>query len=227
MVVGAYLIPHKASGFRHNKKHLVETLDTYLTELASSSATPGGGSAAMLVAATAAAQLAMVCRISANNPKFTAKKEAAERIVADADRLRKLFLDGRHRDEAAFEAVVAAQQLPKENDQQKAARALELEGALGFAAAVPLELAQAVLEVLRLTYLALDIENANLVSDLGCAAEFAHAGFNACAYSVRINHKYMKNAGAVAAQARELAKLNLKAKELSAAIGARVNRALP
>jgi formiminotetrahydrofolate cyclodeaminase len=227
MVVGADLIPHKASGFRHNKKHLVETLDTYLTELASSSATPGGGSAAMLVAATGAAQLAMVCRISAANPKFTAKKEAAERIVAEADRLRNLFLAARQRDEAAFEGVVAAQKLPKETGEQKTARALELEGALGYAAAVPLELAGSVLAVLRLTRSALDIENANLVSDLGCAAEFARAGFNACAYSVRINHKYMKNATAVAVQARQLDVLNREADELSEAIRERVNGALP
>lgn len=181
----------------------------------------------MLVAATGAAQVAMVCRISAANPKFTAKKEAAERIVAEADRLRQLFLDGRQRDEAAFEGVMTAQKLPKETSEQKATRALELEGALGKAAAVPLQLAGSVLEVLRLTHSALEIGNDNLVSDLGCAAEFAHAAFKACAYSVRINHKYMKNAGAVGAQARELDKLDREADDLTQTIRSNINRALP
>lgn len=177
----------------------------------------------MLVAGAASALLAMVCRISAANPKFTAKKQAAEAIIERADRLREFFLAARATDEAAYEAVVAAQKLPKDDP----ARASVLESALERAAAVPLELAARVLEALRLAGEALDIENTNLVTDVGCAAEFAHAAFTACAYNVRINHKYMKNATTVAAQAAALSKLTQQAHAELEPVRARVHRALP
>jgi len=182
----------------------METLDTYLTELASSSATPGGGSAAMFVAAAGAALVAMVCRISAGNPKFTSQKEAAERIAARADALRTAFLQARERDETAFDAVIVAQELPKTTDAEKASRAAALERALHRAAAVPLALASSVVDALHLAAQALEIENKNLISDVGCAAEFFSASLRACAYNVRINHRYMKERNAITAQSQEL-----------------------
>ena len=191
----------------------METLDTYLTQLASSSATPGGGSAAMFVAATGCALLAMVCRISAANPKFTDRREAAERLVAEADALRTELIGARERDERAFDAVVDAQRLPKENDAQKTARGIALEHALQHAAEVPLQLAARVLHALQLLEEALSIENKNLLSDLGCAAEFCHAAIRSCAYNVRINHKYMKSAGSIAPQTQALARLETEADE--------------
>jgi len=201
----------------------METLEDYLSELGSASATPGGGSAAMLVAAAGAALVAMVCRISAANPKFAHQREAAGRISEQADRLREEFLKGRHRDEAAFARVVAVQHLPKESDAQKTARSVALEQALQNAAAVPLELAGRMLAVMRLSVDALVIENKNLVSDLGCSAEFSSAAIRGCAYNVRINHKYMKSAGNIAPQVQELRRIENEAEELLDRIRTAVN----
>lgn len=180
----------------------------------------------MLVAATAAALVGMVCRITAANPKFTSQREAAERIAAAADLLRAAFLDARQRDEDAFEAVVRAQRLPKCSDEEKAARASALERALHHAAAIPLEFAQHACRTLALTHSALAIENKNLISDLGCAAEFSHAALKACAYSVRINHKYMKDDAAVEAQGRELAHIEHEGEALTGRIRESVDRGL-
>ena len=192
----------------------METLDSYLTELASASATPGGGSAAMFVAAAGAALLAMVCRISAANPKFTQQQQAANGIAEQADALRDEFLQARHRDEAAFDRVVQAQRMPKENDEQRTARGVALEQALQTAAAVPLELAGRILVTMRLATEALAIENQNLVSDLACAAEFSSAAVRGCAYNVQINHKYMKSAGNIAPQLQELSRIQSEADRL-------------
>ena len=176
----------------------------------------------MVVAAAAAALLAMVSRISAGNPKFAGQREAAERIAARADGLRARFLAGRAEDEAAFDAVTRAQKLPKDD-----ARAAALEGALDHAARVPLELAGCVVETLELAIETLAIENRNLISDVGCAAAFAQAAFEACAYNVRINHKYMKQPAAVAGQSAELESLSARAATLSQTVRERVMLALP
>ncbi|MBC5828921.1 MAG: cyclodeaminase/cyclohydrolase family protein [Candidatus Eremiobacteraeota bacterium] len=194
----------------------METLDGYLTELSSASATPGGGSAAMIVAATGAALIAMVARISAANPKYAGQHEAAERIAARADVLRGSFLEARKRDEDAFARVVEAQRLPKDSDAAKEARGATLELALHGAASVPLELAQSALEALQLVNDALRIGNKNLVSDLGCAAEFSFAAVMGCGYSVRINHKYMKNQHSVSGQAAQLAQIEEAARAVLA-----------
>ncbi|HET6895782.1 MAG TPA: cyclodeaminase/cyclohydrolase family protein [Candidatus Baltobacteraceae bacterium] len=185
----------------------MEALREYLVNLASESPAPGGGSAAMVVGATGCALVAMVARICAASPKYEAKRALASELVAQADRLRADFLERKARDERAFDAVVAAR-----GDKEAMQRAL------AGAAAVPLEGAQAALEALRLGADAIELGNANLMSDVGCAAEFAYAALLACAYNVRINHKFMKDEHLVATQQSELSELEKAARPLLHAV---------
>lgn len=180
----------------------------------------------MFVAAAGAALIAMVARISAANPKFTSAKEAAERIAARADALRTAFVSARRRDEAAFDAVVQAQRLPKANDEEKSARARALENALHHAADVPLALGSQVLDGMLLAMETLRIENKNLISDVACAAEFFHAALRSCTYNVRINHHYMKEQAAITAQMQEVRRLEHEAQEALARIRIALDNAL-
>jgi formiminotetrahydrofolate cyclodeaminase len=173
----------------------VETLDEYLLRLASRDAVPGGGSAAAFVGALGAALVAMVGRILA---------EPVEGLVAQADRLRDELSAARLRDETAFRAVVAAQALPKANDAERAARRSAIEAALQGAAHAPLQASALALEVLTLALQLAEARTGALASDVGCAAEFAYAALTACAYNVRINHRYMRDAAVIAAQAATL-----------------------
>lgn len=171
----------------------MERLNEYLTNLASQAPAPGGGSAAMVVGAAGCALVAMVARICASSPKYATVLPLAQRLVERADALRDQMLERKARDEAAFDAVMAAR-----GDKEAMQRALF------NAAAVPLEGAQAALETLRLAAESLELRNANLMSDVGCAAEFAYAALASCAYNVRINHKFMKDPGAIASQREAL-----------------------
>jgi methenyltetrahydrofolate cyclohydrolase len=157
-----------------------------------------------MVAAAGAALVAMVARICAANPKYAAHRELALELVREADGLREEFVRARERDEAAFDRVVTAQAMPKGTDAEKQARRAALETALLHAAAEPLDVAQQALATLRLVENALELGNTNLVSDVGCAAEFAYAALAACAYNVRINHRFMKDVAAIEAQAHAL-----------------------
>ena len=189
------------------KEWLVEALNEYLTKLASESPAPGGGSAAMVVGAAGAALVAMVARICAGSQKYAPKRELAQSLVAQADALRRALLQRKADDERAFDAVVAAR-----------GNTEAMQAALETAAAVPLDGARSALEVLRLAADALDLGNANLVSDLGCAAEFAHSGRLAAAYNVRINHKFMKNAALIQSQRSQLGELQKAAHPLLLAV---------
>ncbi|MBV8147778.1 MAG: cyclodeaminase/cyclohydrolase family protein [Candidatus Eremiobacteraeota bacterium] len=170
----------------------METLERYLGQLASTQPTPGGGSAATIVAAVGAALVAMAARISAGNPKYAAYRETALRVASESDAVRTSLVLARERDERAFAAVVAAQ----------GARARE--AALHAAAEAPLDAAKDCTRVLRLAASALEVPNRNLASDIGCAAEFGFAALAACAYNVRINHRYMRDAAAIERQAARL-----------------------
>ena len=198
------LVLRKARVPRRGKASAVETIDQYLTQLASEWPTPGGGSAATLVAASGAALVSMVARICSTNPKYSAQHLLAKDLVARADELRQEFLRARERDEAAFDRVVSASAMPKGSDSEKSTRREALETALQHAAAEPLASAALALEVLRLAAKTLEIPNKTLVSDVGCAAEFGAAGLAACAYNVRINHRFMHDVDAIEAQANVL-----------------------
>ncbi|MDE2480883.1 MAG: cyclodeaminase/cyclohydrolase family protein [bacterium] len=196
----------------------MESVDTYLTQLASEWPTPGGGSAATLVGAAGAALVAMVARINSANPKYAPLAPLAHELVAAADALRENLVAARVRDEAAFDRVVAATAMPKASDEEKRVRREALEIALLHAAAEPLLAAQDALAVMRLAARSLEIPNKNLVSDIGCAAEFAAAALAACAYNVRINHRYMNDAEAIAAQANALARYERECNALLASV---------
>jgi formiminotetrahydrofolate cyclodeaminase len=204
----------------------VETLSEYLSQLASEWPTPGGGSAATMVAAAGASLVAMVGRICSANPKYAAHRDLALELVAQADALRDEFLRSRERDEAAFDRVVAATAMPKATDSEKHARRAALELALAHAAAEPLAVAQNALDLLRFTQSALDLNNANLISDIGCAAEFAHAALMACAYNVRINHKFMRDIAAIEAQRHALERYEREGAALLASVRRAVNAGL-
>jgi formiminotetrahydrofolate cyclodeaminase len=191
----------------------VEGLNGYLERLASSDSVPGGGSAAAVTGAIAAALVAMVGRI---------KKKPFEALVARADRVRAQLLDARVRDEKAYAAVVAAQALPRLGDVQKAVRRRALEAALIKAAQTPLRAAALCLDVLKLADREAAASMGALGSDVGSAAEIAHAALAACAYNVRINHRYLRESASVRNQIARLVRIEGEASRILS----RVRRAI-
>jgi formiminotetrahydrofolate cyclodeaminase len=181
--------------------------DDYLDRLASSAPTPGGGSAAALTGAMAAALLAMVARITLGSDKHASVHDLARRIVRDADALRADFTAARLADEAAYAAVVAAQALPRGTDAEKSARMERLQAALAGAAEAPLGVAGLATAAIRLSELTAALGNDHLMSDVECALRLARAALDASAANVKVNHRFLKNALVINAQASRLAEL--------------------
>ncbi len=187
----------------------MKTLDTYLERLASSEAVPGGGSAAAVTGAIAAALVAMVGRILTT---------PIEGFVSRADNLRSELNEARRRDEDAYAAVVAAQALPKRDAGEIAVRRRALEAALGRAAEAPLQGAALAIEVLKLADRLLDVPMGAIASDVGCAAELASAALAACAYNVRVNHRYMRDEATIHDQAAALVRYEDAARRILARV---------
>lgn len=157
-----------------------ETIGSFLTRLAARSAAPGGGATGALNAAQAAALLAMVARFS-DGPRYDA--ETVGRVRAAADGLADEAVGLAAADEAAFQKVVAAYQLPKDTPEAKAARSAAIADALGGASRPPADLMAASVRLVGLAEELLPVANKNVTSDLAAAA----VAISAAAVTAQLN----------------------------------------
>jgi formiminotetrahydrofolate cyclodeaminase len=109
------------------------TVAEFLETLASSSPTPGGGAVAALSAANGAAMIAMVGRLTVGKPGFEDVEDRMNGLILAADAARAEFLELADTDAHAFDGVMAAFKMPKETDEEKAARSAAIQA--GYAAA--------------------------------------------------------------------------------------------
>ena len=105
----------------------------------------------------------------------------------EAEVLRKKLTDGVDEDAAAFERVMSAFRLPKDTEEQIAARTETIHKATIHAADVPLETARLSVRVMELACQTAQIGNPNAVTDAGTAAALAQAALTGAGYNVRIN----------------------------------------
>lgn len=163
------------------------TLNDFLSELSSDSPTPGGGSVAALAGASAAALTSMVANLTIGKKKYAEVEDDVRAVLEKTEGLRLELTELMEEDAAAFDKVMVAMKLPKETDEEKAARTEALQAALQDAAMVPLAVMEKCVEVVSLAQTAADKGNRNAVSDAGVAALMGRAGAHAAKLNVMIN----------------------------------------
>ncbi len=187
--------------------YLEEPLKTYTDALASGAPAPGGGSAAALVGALGAALNSMVANFTVGREKFAAQEAQVQRLLAESEALRASLERLTQQDTEAYGQVAAAQKLPRDTEEQKAARREAMQEALKAAAEVPREAVRAAHRVIAVAAQLAEKGNPNLISDVGVAAKFGAAALECAALNVEINLAYIKDAGYVAAVRGEMAPL--------------------
>ena len=164
-----------------------EALQVYLDDAASKKPAPGGGSVSACVGALGAALVSMVCNLTLGKEKFAGVQAEIAALVAAAEaaraRLEKLLQE----DTTAYSGVIQAYKLPKETDEEKAARTAAVQAGLIIAANVPLEICKVALEVCRLSKTAAELGNPGAVTDAGIGAILGEAAVVGGALNVRIN----------------------------------------
>ncbi|QSB06336.1 cyclodeaminase/cyclohydrolase family protein [Natronoglycomyces albus] len=169
------------------------TTQKWLDALASAQPAPGGGAAAGMNAALGAALISMVCNLTIGKPKYAESEEAMKVALQKAEAHRQTAIDLAEADADAFAAVSAAYKLPKDTDEEKAARTAAIQAALVAAAEVPLQVAQVSARIIALAGSILNGSNPNVVSDIGVAASSAKSALESAAYNVDINVKSIKD----------------------------------
>ncbi|OUO94351.1 cyclodeaminase/cyclohydrolase family protein [Cloacibacillus sp. An23] len=159
----------------------------FVNVMASDAPAPGGGSAAALEGALGAALTAMVCALTVGKKKYADVQELAVESQKKADGLKARFVDVIDRDTEAFNAVSAVFAMPKDTDEQKAARKAAMQEALKGCTKTPFEMMQLSCEALELTRSLVGRLNASAASDLGCAALSLKAAVQGAWLNVLIN----------------------------------------
>ena len=199
------------------------TLEGFVEETASEAPAPGGGSVSAAVGAMGAALAAMVANLSSHKrgwddrwEGFSAWAERGQAIQAELLRL----VDA---DTRAFNGVLAAMQLPRDSDEQKASRRAAIDAATVEAINVPWAVMQRAMEIFAVAEAMADSGLPASVSDAGVAACCARTAVRGAWLNVQINAATLKDKTLVAPVLAGGAKLVAEADGREAALLAKVD----
>ena len=170
----------------------------FVAATASKAPTPGGGAIAALTAATGAALAEMVANLTFGKKGYEAVQTEMEELQAKAEAIRKRMLELSQADADVFNIFMNALGLPKNTDEEKAARTAAIQQAYKDAAMVPFEIGELANQIFDLAELASRKGNQNLITDGIIAAINARAAVKSAFLNVRINLSGIKDESFIA-----------------------------
>jgi formiminotetrahydrofolate cyclodeaminase len=202
------------------------TVSAFLDELASSSPAPGGGSVAALAGALAGALTSMVCNLTIGKKKYADVEADMKAVLTKSEELRAVVTRLIDRDTDAFNKVMEAYGLPKENDDQKALRSAAIQEATKEATMIPLEVMKHCIDGMALAKVVAEKGNQNSLSDAGVSALLFHAACEGAALNVRINLGGIKDTEFVGWKSEEVVSILRTSTMVRDEIMGRINTAL-
>lgn len=188
----------------------------FAAETASESPAPGGGSISAYMGALAAALGTMVANLSAHKAGWDERWKEFSDVADRGQQLLSELLHLVDEDTAAFNRIMAAMQMPKGSDDERARRDEALEAATLYATRVPLTTMKKAVETFPLLEAMAKEGNPASVSDAGVGALAARSAVLGAGLNVRINAAGLRDrktadslvaeAGAIAAAACEAEK---------------------
>ncbi len=194
------------------------SIAAFLDDLASEHPTPGGGGAAAVSGAIGAALVSMVANLTIGKKNYEPVWEDLTAVNAKAEALRAELTGAIEEDVAAFNSVMGAYGLPRGTDEEKAARTAAIQASLKEATLAPLRAVKACFEVIRLSAVAAEKGNLNVISDAGVAVLAANAGLRSAALNVFINAKAIKDRDFAEKQIAEVNALLAEAAETTESV---------
>ncbi len=184
-----------------------QSVEKFLIQLSSSSATPGGGSAAALIGAMGSALVSMVANLTKGKKKYESVEKEVLDVLDKSERLRIQLQDAIEKDVDAFNSVMAAYGLPKENEEEKKYRSEKIQEALKIAIDAPMECANLSAKVIPLCKKIAEIGNLNIISDAGVAVLAARAAFKSAELNVYVNASALKDKDLAKSKIQEVRKM--------------------
>ena len=168
-----------------------KSLKEYVANVASADPTPGGGSVAALAGSLGGGLTTMVKNLTVGKKAYEElSDEIKSELLENAKVIEELTesLNGLvDEDTKAFDEVMKAFKLPKETDEDKAARSLAIQEGYRIALEVPLRSAEKCLRILELQKVFANNGNVNAITDVGVGTLLAYTGLEGSLFNVTIN----------------------------------------
>ena len=164
-----------------------QTVDQFISLLASGEPTPGGGAAAAIAGSLGGALVAMVATLSEGRPKYAEHEALLAEAKAAGQELADRLLNLADEDANAFAGFGVAMKMPRDTDEEKAVRTAALQAAARAATDAPFKTVQACLEVAAMAEAMAGRSNKNASSDLEVAGLMSVAAARAAGANVYVN----------------------------------------
>ena len=168
-------------------------LRDFVNETASESPAPGGGSIAAYVGALGVSLATMVANLSSHKRGWDERWKAFSDWAVQGQNLKDQLLTLVDEDTNAFNAIMNAFALPKNTDEEKAARSAAIQAATKVAIEMPFKVMQLSLQSFDLIKAMAIDGNPNSVTDAGVGALCARAAVHGAYLNVKINTGGLKD----------------------------------
>lgn len=187
------------------------TVSGFVDVTASDAPAPGGGSVSALAGALAAALAEMVANLTVGKAKYAEVEGEMKELAAKGAKLREELVEDIQRDSTSFNLYMDAIGMPKDTDEQKAARKEAMQNGLKAAAQVPLSVAKTAFEIFSIAEAVVERGNTNAVTDGLVASMMARTAVVGALFNVKINLGSIKDEEFVADLASKVKELEEKA----------------
>lgn len=168
-------------------------MDDFIKVLSSAEPVPGGGGASGYAAAIGMALGSMVANLTTGKKKYAEYQEEIDTILVKVDKITLELMEFMDKDAEAFEPLSKAYGLPKNTEEEIAAREQIMAKALKEASEAPLALMEKIMEALEVILRLSEIGSRIAISDAGVGAQMCKAALNGASLNVFINTKLMKD----------------------------------
>lgn len=195
-----------------SKKRLIDmSVSDFVNETASESPAPGGGSVSALTAALGIGLGAMVANLSADKRGWEDRSAEFSAWAEKGQEIKEELLYLIDEDTNAFNAIMAAFQLPKNTDEEKAIRSEAIESASVYATEIPLRTIQVAYKSVDILQQMVEKGNPNSITDAAVGLLCIKTAVRGAWFNVMVNAKGLKSkdkAALFAAEAGALLKQN-------------------
>jgi len=175
------------------KKLVDMTCTGFADETASESPAPGGGSISAYMGALGASLATMVANLSSHKPGWDERWEEFSNWAEKGQTLKDELLSLVDEDTNAFNKIMNAFGLPKNSDQEKAARDHAIQEATRYATEVPYKTMEKALASFEVIKAMVETGNPNSVTDAGVGALCARSAVMGAFLNVKINASGLKD----------------------------------
>ena len=189
------------------------TVQEFAMQTASNEPVPGGGSISALAGSLAAALTEMVAGLTIGKKKYAEVEEEMKVAIEPMHAICEHLLDDIKRDSESFDLYMQALTLPKETEEEKAARQEAMQNGLKAAVAVPLSVAKRAYEIMPYAEVMVTKGNKTAVTDALVATMMARTAVLGALFNVKINLESIKDEAFVAETTKEVEVLEKKAIE--------------